>query len=90
MPFPCYDSFFCASRAAKHAWASWSPQEVGLNPQVMPFNFSSTSSTVNPSTKEEIAFKLPLHPLVKVTCFQTFPSKSKSIWVEQVPLVLYV
>lgn len=85
----CISYAFCASRAARQAFASWSPQEVGRPEQEMPESFSSTCSTVRPCTSFGMAFRLPLHPPVNLTSFTICPSSSTSIIVEQVPFVLY-
>ena len=51
----------------KRQVASWSEQDVLLKPHVMPLTLSTTCSTVRPSTKELIAFRLPLQPPTNCT-----------------------
>lgn len=84
--YACFDN----SSASRQALASWSPQEVGRPLQEMPPIFSSTCSTVSPSTSFGIACRLPLQPPVNFTLCTMLPSSSNSIFVEQVPFVLYV
>ena len=83
-----YALFFSASYASRTACESWSTQEVPRIPHWMPFKRSSICVTVRPSTSEATPCVLPLHPPVNATFVMTSPLISKSIWLEQVPLVL--
>ena len=66
------------------ALASQSPQEVFLLLQVIPFNLFITWSISWPFTREEIAFKLSLQPLVNFTLYILLSLISKFILLEHV------
>ena len=80
---------FSLSYASLTAIASWSGQEVGLKPHLIPLSLFSICSTVSPSVSDEIPCKFQLHPPVNLTFDTMSPFNSKSICVEQVPFVLY-
>ncbi len=71
------------------ARASWSGQDVPLNPHLIPFTLAITSSAFIPSTREPIPLRFPLQPPKNET-FEIVPSfKSNLIFEEQTPFVLY-
>ena len=70
--------------------ASWSAQEVGRRPQVLPRRYSSIFSTVQPSTSLEMAFRLPFQPPVKRMPVTTLPSRRKRISIGQTFWGIYV
>ena len=80
---------FAVALASITARANWSAQEVGLPPQVFPFRYCSIFSGLHPSTSFEMALRLPLQPPSKLMFLTLSSSKSKVIFLEQVPKVLY-
>ena len=85
------DSLFVvyASWIWRKALQSWSGHEVGRFPHRMPSNFSMTSSIFIPFTNARMPCRLPLHPPQKKTSLITPSSTSSSMWLLQVPCVLY-
>ena len=85
--FPGITRFYLApwpEVALLRASASWSGQEVCLNPHFIPESFLMTSIQSIPSTRAEIPLRLPLHPPVNLTFFTLLFSISNFISVEHV------
>ena len=73
--------------AARRARVSWSAQEVGRRPQVLPSRSATISSTGRPAHRVPMALRLPSQPPSKDTERRVRPSSSSSIWIarEQTP-----
>ena len=71
------------------AFASWSGQDVDLNPQRIPSRREIASFTSIPSIRREIPWRFPLHPPTKETFFALLSTRLKWIFCEQTPFGLY-
>ena len=90
MPSTLFRDFYWVSLVIwRRALHNWSGQDVVRCPHFIPSKRANTSSTLMPRIKLHIPFRLPLHPPQKQTSLIQPSSTERSMWVLQVPCVLY-